>query len=71
MNRPNDSRIRTSRQPGKRGKSRPAFLIREDLKYPGRVYFAAPPTTSLSPEDAIALANRLTDVMEKVEASDT
>lgn len=39
-------------------------VIRHDLKAPNRVYCEFPPRASLSHDEAIAIANRLIDVME-------
>lgn len=46
------------------GKPRGRFIIRRDLKNPGRIYCQAPPQCSLSPAEAVAIANRLADVLE-------
>lgn len=45
---------------------RPQFdaVIRRDLKTPNRIYCAFPKYASLTPEEAINLANRLVDVLE-------
>lgn len=41
-------------------------IIRRDQHLPRRVYCNFPPFISLTPEEAIAVANRLADVLEEM-----
>lgn len=40
-------------------------VIRRDEKTPGRIFCQFPPYSSLTPQQAINLANRLADVIEQ------
>lgn len=54
-------RIKVSQLPGNK---RFGTLIRRDLKTPNRIYCEFPRYASLTPDEAITLANRLVDVLE-------
>lgn len=46
------------------GKAGRAVIIRRDLKTPGRIYFEGPKFASMTPDQAIAIANRIADVLD-------
>ncbi len=46
------------------GTSRVNSIVRRDLKTPNRIYCQFPAYASLTHDEAIALANRLADVLE-------
>lgn len=48
------------------GKKRGHVLIRKDLKTKGRIYAEFPPFASMTPEEAIALADLLVDLAEGI-----
>lgn len=48
------------------GEQRMKAIIRRDQRLPRRVYCNFPPFTSLTPEEAIAVANRIADVLEEM-----
>lgn len=46
------------------GKAGRAVIIRRDLKTPGRIYFEGPKFASMTPDQAITIANRIADVLD-------
>lgn len=61
------SRVRISNLDGKK---RGHVLIRKDLKTKGRIYAELPPFASMTPEEAMALADRLVAVAEGITRED-
>lgn len=47
------------------------MIIRDDLKTKGRIYYQGPNYASLSHDEAIKIANRLADLVEGADISET
>lgn len=50
-----------------KGKKSQWIVVRPDRLTKGRIYWEAPRFASLSPEEAMALADRLVDLAEEIE----